>query len=97
MYNGVIHNTWIHNRGYYQLYLCRYCKQVVQISNEIVRIGLEEEEKRRTDRESFYNAHKQALESNQEESVLRIKQYETEKAKVNHLCLTLSKESLFSC
>lgn len=82
---------------YYQFYLYRYCKKVVQISNEIVRIGLEEEEKRRTDWESFFNAHKQALESNQEESVLRIQQYEAEKDKVNHFCLTLSKESLFSC
>lgn len=62
--------------------LDKYHDNALLISEEIRAIGLEEEDKRRKEREAFFIALKKALESNQEISVNRIQQYEKEKTQL---------------
>ena len=55
---------------------------MVQKAEEILEIGLSEQEKRDQEKESFFTALRKALESNQAQSVCKVEEYEKEKAEV---------------
>lgn len=63
--------------------ICRYCQEVISVSSDIVRIGLEEEKKRSKERELFESAYQKALESNQQASSVMVQKYEEEKIKAS--------------
>ena len=63
----------------------RYCQEVISISSDVVRIGLEEEKKRSKERELFQSAYQKALESNQQASSVMVQKYEEEKLKASRV------------
>ena len=61
----------------------------MEIALAILEIGLGEKDKRDMERESFFTAHKRAMEDNQTQSVEKVEKYEQEKGNVCHFIIIL--------
>lgn len=73
---------------------CRYKTEFMAVCHELLQLGLEEAEKRKTEREAFFHSHHQALSNNQCPSTDRVASYNDRKKEV---CVVMKVAWLRDC